>query len=106
MWQRTGGRHYPYHLRAESSGQKRQVPRISEEALTGFNAAFVPGKYLVEMFPSMRYLPSWLPWAKFKREANGCRLAALKIRNVTWEDAIKAIVSSLMRAICLASYGR
>lgn len=64
---------------------------IAEEALTGFNAAFVPGKYLVEMFPSMRYLPSWLPWAKFKREANGCRLAALKIRNVTWEDAIKAI---------------
>ena len=66
--------------------------QMAEEAIPGFNAAFMPGKYLVETFPIMRCIPAWFPGAKFKREANGWRPSALRMRNVPWEAAMEAIV--------------
>lgn len=52
MWQRTGGRHYPHHLRAESSGQKRQVPRSCRGGPDGIQRGFrpwqVPGRDVPE----------------------------------------------------------
>lgn len=28
-----------------------------------------PGKYLVDILPILKYVPSWMPGAKFKRDA-------------------------------------
>ena len=58
-----------------------QYIRIAEEAVPGFNEAFIPGKYLVEMFPVMRHVPAWFPWAKFKRDADRWRPLAQRMRN-------------------------
>jgi len=46
-------------------------PYISraEVALDGFSAAAVPGSYLVDFFPFLKHVPSWLPGAGFKRQA-------------------------------------
>ncbi|KAF9238243.1 cytochrome P450 [Melanogaster broomeanus] len=33
------------------------------------SATTIPGAYLVDLFPLMKYIPSWLPGAGFKREA-------------------------------------
>ena len=65
----------------------------AEEAIAGFSLAFMPGRYLVETFPSMRYIPRWFPGAKFKQEAAEWRPAILSMRNKPYEDAVKAIVS-------------
>ncbi|RPD52912.1 cytochrome P450 [Lentinus tigrinus ALCF2SS1-7] len=62
-----------------------------EKAITAFNLAFLPGKYLVETFPIMRFIPKWFPGAKFKRDAAGWRDAVLRMRNEPWEGAVKAI---------------
>ena len=39
----------------------------------------VPGAYLVETLPALRYLPSWFPGAGFQREA-------AEIRNWSYND--------------------
>jgi hypothetical protein len=38
---------------------------LIEGANTNFNAATVPGAYLVDFFPSLRHLPEWLPGMGF-----------------------------------------
>ncbi|KAF9442056.1 cytochrome P450 [Macrolepiota fuliginosa MF-IS2] len=42
------------------------VERI-KESLGAISEATIPGKYLVEMFPMMKYIPSWFPGAGWKR---------------------------------------
>lgn len=75
----------------------------AEEAIAAFNLAFMPGRYLVETFPSMRFLPTWFPGAKFKREAAEWRPAILSMRNQPWDDGMKAIVSiGLLLAVSIS----
>ncbi|KAI9059150.1 CyP450 monooxygenase [Trametes sanguinea] len=64
---------------------------MAEEALESFNQAFIPGKYLVETFPVLRFLPSWFPGAKFQREAKVWKPRVHKLRDVPWEQALKSI---------------
>ncbi|KAF9442699.1 cytochrome P450 [Macrolepiota fuliginosa MF-IS2] len=47
--------------------------RSTEEALEGFPDAGIPGSYLVDMFPFMKYIPSWFPGAEWKRKADHWR---------------------------------
>ncbi|RPD54268.1 cytochrome P450 [Lentinus tigrinus ALCF2SS1-7] len=63
----------------------------AEEAIAAFNLAFIPGKYLVETFPIMRFIPKWFPGAKFKRDAAGWRDSILRMRNEPWEGASQII---------------
>ncbi|RYP13071.1 hypothetical protein DL767_010944 [Monosporascus sp. MG133] len=42
---------------------------IADRALSQFSAAFVPGAWLVDTIPILRYLPDWMPGADFKRKA-------------------------------------
>lgn len=40
-----------------------------EEVLHAVGDASIPGRYLVEMFPIMKHIPSWFPGAGWKRKA-------------------------------------
>jgi len=42
---------------------------IAEEALKGVAEAGVPGAFLVDLLPVLKYVPSWFPGAGFKRKA-------------------------------------
>ncbi|ESK84364.1 cytochrome p450 [Moniliophthora roreri MCA 2997] len=42
---------------------------IAETALEGLSAAAVPGAYLVDQLPFLKYVPSWFPGASFQRKA-------------------------------------
>jgi hypothetical protein len=42
---------------------------IAEKALKGFDEAGVPGRFLADTFPVMKYIPSWFPGAGWKRMA-------------------------------------
>ncbi|KAH9937827.1 cytochrome P450 [Epithele typhae] len=47
---------------------------MAENVVAIFSSVFKPGKYLVEVFPVLRHLPSWMPGAGFKRDgASGPR---------------------------------
>jgi len=42
---------------------------IAEIALNGFAEAGIPGTFLVDYLPFLKYVPSWMPGASFKRKA-------------------------------------
>ncbi|KAF7789958.1 hypothetical protein EIP86_000906 [Pleurotus ostreatoroseus] len=42
---------------------------IAERALVTLNATCNTGSYLVDYLPALQYIPSWMPGAKFKRQA-------------------------------------
>lgn len=42
---------------------------IAEEALNGLAEAGVIGAFLVDMFPILKYVPSWVPGAGFQKKA-------------------------------------
>jgi hypothetical protein len=47
-------------------------PHISnaEEALNGIAEAGIPGAFLVDLMPILKYVPAWFPGARFKRKAS------------------------------------
>ncbi|KAK7017743.1 cytochrome P450 [Favolaschia claudopus] len=42
---------------------------LANEAAHSFSLGIIPGAYLVDTFPSLKYIPSWMPGAGFKRKA-------------------------------------
>ncbi|KAF7345607.1 Cytochrome P450 [Mycena venus] len=47
--------------------------KIAEEAMHGLAIAYVPGTFLVDLIPALKYVPSWFPGADFKRKARQWR---------------------------------
>ena len=39
----------------------------AEALIVGFSEAVVPGRFLVNLFPSLKHVPSWFPGAGFQR---------------------------------------
>ena len=42
---------------------------IAEEALNGVAQASIPGAFWVDLFPILKYVPSWFPGAGFQKKA-------------------------------------
>ncbi|KAI0634877.1 CyP450 monooxygenase [Trametes polyzona] len=64
---------------------------IVEKGLAAFSNSLVPGKYIIELFPILRYLPGWLPGVRFKRELAQAKTLAHRLRNLPWKRTLDAI---------------
>ena len=42
---------------------------LAQEAVNGLNDCAVPGAFWVDLFPILKYVPSWFPGAAFQRKA-------------------------------------
>lgn len=42
---------------------------LAEEALNGLNQAAILGTFWVDLFPFLKYVPSWFPGAGFQKKA-------------------------------------
>ena len=42
---------------------------IAEEAMKGASEAAIPGAFWVDMFPILKYVPSWFPGGGFQKKA-------------------------------------
>ena len=42
---------------------------LTEESLNGINEAAIPGAFWVDLFPILKYVPSWFPGAGFQKKA-------------------------------------
>ncbi|KAI1179236.1 cytochrome protein [Nemania sp. FL0916] len=51
---------------------------LADEALAQFSAATVPGAWLVDLIPSMMYIPDWLPGAGWKRTGKKWRACLME----------------------------
>ncbi|KAJ5762459.1 uncharacterized protein N7511_005841 [Penicillium nucicola] len=57
-----------YGYRVEPFGRDNLVD-LTNEALDEFGKATVPGAWLVDVIPALKYIPSWFPGAGFKKTA-------------------------------------
>ncbi|PPQ76416.1 LOW QUALITY PROTEIN: hypothetical protein CVT26_013072 [Gymnopilus dilepis] len=77
--------------------QKYDDPFIStaEKAVYTLLNAASPGKYLVDTFPVLKYVPEWVPGAGFKKKAKECRKLARDMLVLPYIAAKRNIVSGL-----------
>ncbi|RXW21583.1 hypothetical protein EST38_g4282 [Candolleomyces aberdarensis] len=61
--------------------------RISEEAIHYLVEAAVPGAFLVDIIPAMKYIPEWMPFAHFQRFAKTSRGHIERMRQKPFEEA-------------------
>ncbi|KAJ2927004.1 hypothetical protein H1R20_g10104, partial [Candolleomyces eurysporus] len=59
----------------------------AEALITGFSDALVPGRYLVNIFPSLRHVPSWFPGTGFKRFFGSLARISFKTLYLPFEEA-------------------
>ncbi|KAJ6508704.1 cytochrome P450 [Mycena sanguinolenta] len=58
---------------------------LAETAMKKLSDSFFPGAMVVNAFPILRYLPSWMPGAGFQRYAAECRQLTKEMREVPFE---------------------
>jgi hypothetical protein len=58
--------------------------KIAEEAIEAITELLIPGAFLVDIFPILKYVPEWFPGAKFKSKAAIMRKHAAIMRNATF----------------------
>ncbi|KAH6918175.1 O-methylsterigmatocystin oxidoreductase [Coprinopsis sp. MPI-PUGE-AT-0042] len=59
----------------------------AEAIIAGFGEVSVPGRFLVDMFPILRYIPSWFPGAGWKRRLDGIAAKSRDVYQRTFDDA-------------------
>ncbi|KAI0066963.1 cytochrome P450 [Artomyces pyxidatus] len=59
--------------------------RLVEKASQSTSEAAVPGAFLVDLFPSLKYVPEWMPGAGFKRKAREWRKLSQAMINVPYD---------------------
>lgn len=67
---------------------------LAERAADAVVTAAVPGAFLVDAIPILKYVPSWMPGAGFKRQAKEWKKDAIAMVNVPFRAAKQGIVSS------------
>ena len=55
--------------------------KIAEEAARSIAELLIPGAFLVDIIPILKYVPQWFPGAKFQSKAALMRRHAAKMRN-------------------------
>ncbi|KAF7984429.1 hypothetical protein HWV62_14496 [Athelia sp. TMB] len=66
---------------------------VIEKALAGLNIAARPGAFLVDILPILKYVPSWMPGAGFKRMAEEWREATEQMVDLPYQAAKDGIAS-------------
>ena len=66
--------------------------KIAEEALEAIGELLIPGAFLVDIIPILKYVPEWFPGAKFQSKAAMMRKHAAIIRNMTFAATEKLMV--------------
>ena len=70
--------------------------KIAEEAVGAIAELLIPGAFLVDIIPVLKYVPEWFPGANFQSKAAVMRKHAAMVRNATF-----AATEELM--VCVSS---
>lgn len=67
----------------------------AEEGLSAIVQMAVPGKFLVDALPFLKYVPSFLPGAKFKRDAHNWSKVAQRMIDMPFTTVKQRIVDRI-----------
>ncbi|QRV89140.1 cytochrome P450 family protein [Ceratobasidium sp. AG-Ba] len=65
----------------------------AEEIMEAFSDVLSPGKWMVNMFPMLKYVPSWFPLAAFKRRAEHIRRVDDLAKNEPFEFVLRQMAN-------------
>ena len=68
---------------------------IAEETMSGISDAGIPGAFLVDMFPALKYVPSWFPGAGFQKKAARWR----EVTNTMAEKPFRYVQEQLVQVL-------
>ncbi|KAG6826672.1 hypothetical protein H0H93_016325, partial [Arthromyces matolae] len=85
---------YTYGLEIEPKNDP-YVTTAFEAAHSLFTAA-IPGAFLVDSLPILKYVPDWMPFADFKRKAKAWRKLAQDMVDKPFEATKKNIVRNVL----------
>ncbi|KAG6872997.1 hypothetical protein C0992_009179, partial [Termitomyces sp. T32_za158] len=57
----------------------------AEQASHSLTAAAIPGRFLVDSVPALKYVPAWMPFAGFQRKAKEWKELAMKMIHLPYE---------------------
>lgn len=63
--------------------------------MEGLAEALIPGRYWVDFIPLLKYVPSWMPGAKFQRVASRYKPFIVAMKEAPYQAAHDAWVSSI-----------
>ncbi|KAF8652307.1 hypothetical protein AX16_004465 [Volvariella volvacea WC 439] len=66
---------------------------LVEKALESLNEATIPGRFIVDLVPWLKYVPDWMPFAGFKRQAKEWRKYALGVRDIPYKAVRDNIIA-------------
>ncbi|TFK21913.1 O-methylsterigmatocystin oxidoreductase [Coprinopsis marcescibilis] len=65
----------------------KEIIQDAEVVLQGFSEAALPGSFMVNVFPIMRYIPSWFPGAAWKKRLVDVVEVSKRVRTKPWNNA-------------------
>ncbi|KAG9074563.1 hypothetical protein FRC06_010605 [Ceratobasidium sp. 370] len=65
--------------------------RSAEDFMAAVGEATIPGRWMVETIPLLRFVPSWVPGAGFKRRTEAWARKTVKHRQAPFDSAVKKI---------------
>lgn len=66
----------------------------ARKGLANVTDAAISGLFLVDILPFLKYVPSWMPGAGFKRFAEKARPDTIEMLNAPFHEGCRHIVSS------------
>lgn len=74
--------------------QQKDDPYVkaAQEGVHPLTAATVPGAFLVDMLPLLKYVPEWVPGAGFQKKAKEWAQLAMTMVDMPFEACKKSIV--------------
>lgn len=81
--------------------QQKDDPYVkaAQEGVHPLTAATVPGAFLVDMMPVLKYVPEWVPGAGFQKKAKEWAKLAMTMVDMPFEACKKSIVRNLFQSI-------
>ena len=78
--------------------------KIAEEAVAATAEFLIPGAFLVDIIPILKYVPVWFPGAKFQSKAAVMRKHAAIMRNTTFAETKELMVCDSSHTFLMITY--
>lgn len=69
---------------------------LAVAAMDGINTAGIPGAFLVDVFPLLKYVPAWAPGAGFQRKAKEWRRLFDELIQTPFSESLKKMVMEIL----------
>jgi len=77
---------------------------LAERALKSISESALPGKFLVNLIPALKYVPEWVPGAGFQKVAKEWKKIQIDFREAPFAKTVNDMVRTLLISYSPAQY--